>query len=159
MKPISADDKNNILTLLSQGFSSRKIAHKTGISKSRTALLAQEVGSNKENHPGGRPKKLSPHDQRALASMIHTGKASNATQAAKHINGIISDPVCTQTVRNALHDDTYKAYTKPKRPKLTSAQKKARLKFAQKFQDWTVEDWKKVIWSDECKINIYGSDG
>ena len=36
--------------------------------------------------------------------------------------------------------------------------RKKRLAFAQKYQNWTVEDWKRVIWSDETKINRYGSD-
>jgi len=31
--------------------------------------------------------------------------------------------------------------------------------FAISHQDWTVEDWKKVVWSDETKINRLGSDG
>ncbi len=31
--------------------------------------------------------------------------------------------------------------------------------FALKHQNWTVEDWKKVIWSDKTKINRIGSDG
>ena len=33
------------------------------------------------------------------------------------------------------------------------------MEFAEKYKDWTVEDWKKVIWSDETKINCLGSDG
>jgi len=37
--------------------------------------------------------------------------------------------------------------------------RKARLKWAQEHLEWTVEDWKKVIWSDETKINRLGSDG
>ena len=31
--------------------------------------------------------------------------------------------------------------------------------FALAHQHWTVEDWKKVVWSDETKINWLGSDG
>ena len=31
--------------------------------------------------------------------------------------------------------------------------------FAISHKDWTMEDWKKVIWSDETKINRLGSDG
>ena len=31
--------------------------------------------------------------------------------------------------------------------------------FAEAHKDWTVEDWKRVIWSDETKINCLGSDG
>ncbi|KAG1617459.1 hypothetical protein G6F44_013053 [Rhizopus delemar] len=26
-------------------------------------------------------------------------------------------------------------------------------------KDWTVDDWKRVIWSDETKINRFNSDG
>ena len=31
--------------------------------------------------------------------------------------------------------------------------------FAQKYLEWTVDDWKRVVWSDETKINRFGSDG
>ena len=31
--------------------------------------------------------------------------------------------------------------------------------FAQTYQHWTIEDWKKVVWSDETKVNRIGSDG
>ena len=34
-----------------------------------------------------------------------------------------------------------------------------RLGFALKYHDWSVEDWKHMIWSDETKINRIGSDG
>lgn len=37
--------------------------------------------------------------------------------------------------------------------------RKKRLAFALKYQNWTVEDWKRVFWSDETKINRIGSDG
>ena len=33
------------------------------------------------------------------------------------------------------------------------------LKFTQYHGNWTVEDWKKVLWTDETKINRIGSDG
>ena len=33
------------------------------------------------------------------------------------------------------------------------------LDFALAHQDWTVEGWKLVVWSDETKINRLGSDG
>ena len=34
-----------------------------------------------------------------------------------------------------------------------------RLDFALRHQHWTVDDWKRVVWSDETKINRLGSDG
>ena len=33
------------------------------------------------------------------------------------------------------------------------------LKFARYHENWTVEDWKRILWSDETKINRIGSDG
>ena len=52
-----------------------------------------------------------------------------------------------------------KAVVKKKKVLLTKRHKKERLDFAVAHQDWTVEDWKKVVWSDETKINRLGSDG
>ena len=31
--------------------------------------------------------------------------------------------------------------------------------FAVRYQHWTVDDWKRVIWPDETKVNRIGSDG
>ena len=43
---------------------------------------------------------------------------------------------------------------------MSSSQKSllACLKFAKYHENWTVEDWKRVLWSDETKINRIGSD-
>ena len=46
-----------------------------------------------------------------------------------------------------------------KRPRLTPHHRKERLDFAIRYQYWTLEDWKKVVWSDETRINHLGSDG
>jgi len=48
---------------------------------------------------------------------------------------------------------------KKKKPLLSVRHRKRRLAFALKYREWTVEDWKRVIWSDETKINRFGSDG
>ena len=46
-----------------------------------------------------------------------------------------------------------------KKPKLSKVHKRARLQWALEHENWTLEDWKKVIWSDETKINRLNSDG
>ena len=52
-----------------------------------------------------------------------------------------------------------KATTKIKKAKLEPHHAKSRLQWAEVHQHWTIEDWKRVIWSDETKINRIGSDG
>src|SRR5882724_11598566 len=52
-----------------------------------------------------------------------------------------------------------KAVVKAKKPLLTKRHRKERMDFSLAHLDWTMEDWKTVIGSDETKINRLGSDG
>ena len=46
-----------------------------------------------------------------------------------------------------------------KKLKLLKRHYKAHLKFVNEHKEMTVEDWKKVVWSNETKINFFGPDG
>ena len=52
-----------------------------------------------------------------------------------------------------------RAVVKKKKPILSRRHMQDRLDFALAHQQWTLEDWKRVVWSDETKINRLGSDG
>jgi hypothetical protein len=67
--------------------------------------------------------------------------------------------VSAQTVRNALRETGMRDAIKQKKPLLRARHIKARLEVARKYKDWTVDDWKRVVWSDETKINRFGSYG
>jgi len=58
-----------------------------------------------------------------------------------------------------LKREGLKSAVKRKRPFLSNAHKRACLEFALEHQHWTLDDWARVIWSDETKINRLGSDG
>src|SRR6266850_834355 len=159
MHPTSSAQKENILSLASNGFSNHHIASKLGVGRSSVARTLHDLLPNHHTPLTGHPSKLSSTDQHAVITQIKTGKASNAVQAMKHINTIISHPVSSQTIRRVLKKHSFKAVVKKKKPLLSGRHRKARLAFAQKYREWTVEDWKRVIWSDETKINRFGSDG
>jgi transposase len=159
MHPISAAHKENIISLASHGHSTRYIASHTGISQPTVSRVLKEILPNRQTPHFGCPSKLTATATRSILSQITTGKAANAVQVTRHINTIIANPVSTQTVRNALKKHSFKAVTKKKKPLLTTVHRKKRLAFALKHKEWTVEDWKRVIWSDETKINRIGSDG
>ncbi|KMQ82292.1 paired box protein and transposase domain containing protein, partial [Lasius niger] len=46
-----------------------------------------------------------------------------------------------------------------KKPLIRAKNRKIRLTFAKEHESWTTKDWKKVLWSDESKFNLFGSDG
>jgi hypothetical protein len=52
-----------------------------------------------------------------------------------------------------------RAVAKVKKPLLKLHHKREKMDFAEKYLHWTVEDWKRVIWLDETKINRFGLDG
>jgi hypothetical protein len=159
MHPISSAQKENILSLASNGLSTRKIACRIGLGKFTVAQVLQDILSNHPIPSSGCSSKLSPYAQCSIFIQITTGKAVNAVQAMKHINTIIPNPVSSQTARNILKRHSFKAVTKKKKPLLTAVHRKKQLAFALKHKEWTLEDWQKVIWSDETKINRLGSDG
>src|SRR5262249_754368 len=77
----------------------------------------------------------------------------------KELRNTISTEVSSETVCNALKEAGMKAASKVKKSRLLPRHKRQRLDFAVRYQHWTIEDWKRVVWSDETKINRLGSDG
>jgi hypothetical protein len=55
-------------------------------------------------------------------------------------------------IRRILKMIGLNARAKQKKPFLSKKHRKLRLKFAKSCRNWTVEDWHKVIWSDETKF-------
>ena len=159
MRSISTAQHASIVSLLIEGYSYHQIQSRTGLGKSTVWRFSKEVEGNKENHFGDCPSKLSTCDKKSILCQITTGKLDNTIQATKFINSIIPDPVSTETVRRTLKEAGLHSATKKKVPMLKARHCQCRLKFARDHENWTVEDWKRVLWSDETKINRIGSDG
>jgi DDE superfamily endonuclease/Transposase len=67
--------------------------------------------------------------------------------------------ISDQTVRRAFRKHGLVARIKRKKPLLKKTHRSKRLAWAKEHKDWTVEKWAKVVWSDESKFNLFGSDG
>jgi transposase len=118
MKSISSEKHSSVVSLLNEGYSQRQIQARTGLGKGTIGRISKEVEGDKENHPGGRPSKLSPRDKQSILRQITSGKLDNAVQATQFINSTISTPVTPQTVRNVLKEAGLQSATKKKVPML-----------------------------------------
>ena len=47
------------------------------------------------------------------------------------------------------------SFKRSKIPRLTAKIKENRLKFAESRKEWTFEDWKRVLWSDEAPSQLF----
>jgi len=71
----------------------------------------------------------------------------------------INKNVSEWNARRALRDIGYISSVKKNKPALSDKNITAPLKFARAHKSWTVDDWKRVVWSDESKFNRFQSDG
>ena len=159
MKPIKPSTVKVALRLLEQHKSIRQIAAEVGISKSSVHNISRTFAPTRSKSKGDRPRKFDYRNAFYIRLLFHRGIIETAAQATRRYNNENEDPVSANTVRRALRDIGLKAKREVKKPRLTKPQKKARLDFALEHKDWTEADWKRVIWSDESKINRISSDG
>jgi transposase len=159
MKPITDNKRNNIISLLISATPVHKIKLSQGVSTSTISKICSQYCPNLPKAPGGRPCKLTAKNVHHALHLISSQRAENAVQVTRTLKTITNQSITPQTVRRHLKKAGMKAVVKKKRPLLKKSHRQARLDFALTHQHWTVEDWKKVVWSDETKINRMGSDG
>jgi transposase len=144
-----------IITLLQSGKSCRQVAAQLNVSYSTVQRLYSSIKDSLPKHLGGHPRRLTGYDERLLARKVTSGAADNAPQLKR----LLDLDITPQTVRNTLRRAGLKSAVKQKKPFLSRAHRRRRLEFALEHQHWTLEDWSRVVWSDETKINRMGSDG
>ena len=152
------------LTFVSCGISYRQIYEWIGVPPKQTQRLMKKAiqrGYRPEESKrilesfvedgirSGRPREVSKDDENAiLTSIVSSGKArEKSTEVLGYENGW-SASTCLRVLRNADFNSV-KPTTKPG---LNAAQRKVRLEWCQSHADWTLEDWKRVIWSDETSV-------
>ena len=91
MHPLSSAKKENIFSLASNGHSTCLISSRVGVSQSAITRILKDILPNQHLSHGGCPPKLSSINTPSIIQQITTDKASNAVQATKYINSIISN--------------------------------------------------------------------
>ena len=78
MKKISAQKTNDAISLLHQGFSTRKVASRLGISKGTVYKIEKAHIPNRDKSKGGRPKLLSTQQEHYIVRKITSGDLDTA---------------------------------------------------------------------------------
>jgi transposase len=159
----TTDDKiNSVISLLKNGTSTRKIATRVGVSVATVSRIRnkfQVVPDGDMAIKMGRPTVLDGRMVRTIVKYIVVEKLGTAVNVTKALAREHSLFVSVETVRRALYAGGLASLEKKKRPILSANHQRDRYEWALEHQYWTMDDWKRVIWSDESSINRLGSDG
>jgi transposase len=158
MKQLSPQKVKNIVSLLKEGKSARQVAQLLRIGRSTVDRVATKHGIQKVKKLG-RPKKLKPTNVTHCVTEIYRNRAKTATELSISLRSDQKIEVHRTTVARALKAAGLKSGEKKSKPLLSKKNIRDRLDFAKTHKDWTEEDWKRVIFSDETKINRFNADG
>src|SRR5678815_4467159 len=106
----------------------------------------------------GRPRATTPVEDRFIRLRALRARHTTARHLQIQLAEVHGTRVSDNTVRRRLAEHNYR----PRRPDIgpphTTAHRRARLAFAREHIHWMVDDWAKVLFTDESRVCLYSSD-
>lgn len=146
--------RQRIVDDFNSGISQKNISKKN-ISVSRIISRYLKTKEVSVVHRGGRPRKTS---LRTDAMLIRKVKKEPFISASKLVQEFQLN-VSTRTVSRRLAAADLSCYRPSKKPLISFRNQKKRMQFAKEHLSWDKQKWSRVLFSDESKFNIMGSDG
>lgn len=162
VKEYSQDLKDAVINALRGGRTQAQVSKDFGLSRQIVNTWykkKRETGTTENQKRTGRPTKITQRTKNLILKLSKADPRRTAPdinrELREHHNVVISDSAIKLILRKAnLH-----GRRPSKKPLISEKNRKARLEFAKEHKDWTIEQWSRVIWSDESKFNLFSSDG
>lgn len=119
----------------------------------------KEDGTVKRRRGSGRPRKTTIREARILVRQVKKDPFMTAVELAKYAQEHHNLNISEWTARRLLAHEGLKARTPAKKPLISKKNRKDRVAFAKAHEKWTVRQWARILFSDESKKNLFGSDG
>ncbi|ENN73762.1 hypothetical protein YQE_09631, partial [Dendroctonus ponderosae] len=124
----------------------------------RVCKRYEETGSSHRRPRTGRRQFTIVRDDPFIVSTILPNRHLNAVQVQRQLREVGGLAISQWTVRRRRQENNMTPKTPAIGPKLTPAHRQARLRFARDHLNWTLEQWGSVLFSDEARICLRGSD-
>lgn len=159
---LSLEEAVRASTLLDEGYSMRYVANAIGrhySSISRIVARFNETGSHSRKTGQGRKRCTDQRDERFLRLLVLRNRTSTGTVLKNEISNVRNLVISSRTVRRRLNEAGLSSRRPAKKPLLTRWHRVQRLHFARNYEHWTINDWKKVLFSDEMRVSLNSPDG
>jgi len=151
---------NRIVALVNAGHSYAEIGRLENIPKStvqKATARIRQTGSITPYKRSGRSKKWSAQDSRKLerivtkdaAARVRTGQAIQ-----EEFNTGLSESKSLRTIQSKLNELGFYNLKAIRKPYVNEYQANRRLEWCRSHRNWTVDDWRKVIFSDETSFEV-----
>ena len=154
---LSIEERAAVVTLSEEGYSCRSIARRQKISLCAVQGILRkksETGTVKDKSRSGRPRATTAREDRLLYRTSLSNRRATSRLLKRALQDSTGCHVSSSTVRRRLNSFGLKGCVAAKKPLLTEKHKKKRLEWCKERQDWTVEKWRKVLWSDESVFEL-----
>ncbi len=86
-------------------------------------------------------------------------RKATETQKNTRYNQGMQNTISEHTTRRTLKQMGYSSRRPHRVPLLSSKNRTRRIQFTQTHQNWTIEDWKNIAWSDESRFLLHSDVG
>ncbi len=90
---------------------------------------------------------------------VEENRHASSLQLSKEVESQTGVTISRDTIRRTLQRNGMHGCRPRKKPLLKPRHKKACLEFARAHADKDEDYWDSILWSDETKINVFGTDG
>lgn len=159
---LTLEQKTMIVTLHKEKVSKREIARRIKCSDWTVRSVIKkygETGSVERKKGSGRKRKTSSRSDAHLKFLSLSDRFQNAAELREEWNKSLPQPCSLRTVETRLNEMGLMSRTPAKKPILNKRMRKNRLNWCKERENWSVADWKRVVFSDESKFNLIGPDG
>ena len=146
------EQRNLIVRLRNEGRTYQFISQFVGCSQN---MVTNALKTKPTKETRGRRRKTSIRTDRDIVRMSKKDPFQSSMCIANALEGQIS----ARTVRRRLAENNLFGRTARKAPFISSRNVRKRIQFAKLHSSHTYHYWQNILWSDETKVNLFGSDG
>ena len=161
-KEYSNDLRETVVKHFLNGDSEREISQKVLMPRTSVHYIIQKYKSTKciANINGrGRKRKTTLHTDRLIQRKIKTDRRKPASSVKAELLTELRISISESTVRRRAHEIGLYGRVARKKPYVNKTNRSKRLDYALYYREKPLGYWENVIWSDESKFNLFGSDG
>ena len=147
---LNRDDRIRILALREAGFTYMQIASQLHITHNQVQYTCRSQQATPKKARGKTPK-LSEEDVDRIIEWISSSKRTRRMPYYKVIREL-ELPVGTTALTRALKKRGYTRCKALRKPPLSDEHRRVRLAWALEHVNWTIEQWNRILWTDETWV-------